>query len=284
MIGGWSGTRRNQGFTLIELLVAVAVIALLAMLIFPVAHGVMQSSRAAVCVSNLRTLGSALHAYIAENNGRFPPSRARVGADAGGNPVAQHHWIYSHYYGRSPASSAEGLRPIRYFSGPEPSEVEMGKPGKHYKDAGIFWCPADNNSELRPLKFAASSYGSNDYNIGDETAFSTDALTGASKRDPSNYTPSHSRLIAVRHPSQIIFAIDHVNPTHVMRQTPLAATTDWPFPSNSPKGPPANTPHVAFERHNGKANALFLDGSVRALTYEDLVGTKLKYLDPALQQ
>lgn len=266
-----------------ELLVTVAMVALLAVLLFSVVHGVMQSFRAAVCVSNLRTLGSALHAYIAENNGRFPPSRARVGADAGGKPVAQHHWIYSHYYGRSPAPSVEGLHPIRYFPGPEPSEVEMRKPGKHYKDAGIFWCPADNDPELRPLKFAAHSYGSNDYNIGDDTAFSTDALTGVSKGESSDYTPSHSRMAAVQRPGQIIYAIDHVNPAHAMRQTPFASAS-WPLSSGSPKEPPANTPHVAFERHGGKANALFLDGSVRALTYEDLVGTESKYLNPALQQ
>ncbi len=275
--------RYYKGATLTELLVVVTVIGLLVAILFPVTHSILQTSRAAACVSNLHTLGNALQTYIAENNGRFPPSRNRAGNDGNGNAVGQDHWIYSAYYGGAATASSEGLKPIQYFPGPEPNGGEMRKPGKQYKDAGIFWCPADNKPALRPMMFAASSYTGNEYYIGGETAFFTNAVTGKPKEEPSDYKPSRSRLLAVPRPSEILYAIDHVDLNHVMFQSPISAAT-WPLTPGSSKDPSGHSIRVAFDRHAGKANALFLDGSVRALAFTDLVGTSVKYLDPALQQ
>lgn len=271
--------QRPRGFTLLELLVAVAIVAILAALLLPTVNSMVSASKAAACVSNLRTLGAALQTYIAENDGRFPPSRDRKGNDGNGKPAGQNHWIFSHYYGRMASPSTEGLAPITYFSGPEPSALNV----KRYQDAGIFWCPADNDPEKRPVNYAANSYTDNAYYIGGETAFSTDAVTGTPK--PNNdYIPSHSRLSAVPRPGQILYAIDHINPSHIMRQSPITHQS-WPLMAKTAsKERPPNTTGVAFERHGGKANALFLDGSVRTLTFEDLAGTGARYLDPAKQQ
>ncbi len=65
-------TRRNP-FTLIELLVVISIMAVLAALLLPVLAQSRESARRAVCIGNERQIGLALHMYIDDFNGRFPP-------------------------------------------------------------------------------------------------------------------------------------------------------------------------------------------------------------------
>lgn len=63
---------RRRGFTLIELLVVVALIVILAGLLFPVFAQVRAKVRQAACVSNLKQLGSALLMYVQDYDETFP--------------------------------------------------------------------------------------------------------------------------------------------------------------------------------------------------------------------
>jgi prepilin-type N-terminal cleavage/methylation domain-containing protein/prepilin-type processing-associated H-X9-DG protein len=58
---------RFRGFTLVELLVVIAVIALLAALLFPVFHSARQQARATVCQAHIRQLAIEFHQYEAEH-------------------------------------------------------------------------------------------------------------------------------------------------------------------------------------------------------------------------
>lgn len=275
-----------RGFTLLEIFVAIVIVTILAALLVPMAKKMFDASAMTACASNLRTLGQALHVYIADNDGRFPPSRERQVANpndpeatAGGD-----HWIFSPYYD-GVGNPGDGYRPVPFFSGPKPTKAYLEQQGRTYKDAGIFWCPADKDRSLRPLEWASMSYGVNGSNIGGESGYPTDPH-GGSKPSPKygEYVPSHGRLAAVKNPGEIIFAMDYVAPKAGSRQD-VIRVGNWPFRSGSQASGPS-TPdetHVAFERHHGKANALFLDGSVRTLTFEDIAGTGNKFLDPALQ-
>jgi len=59
-----------QAFTLVELLVVIAIIALLAALLLPALARAKESGRKAVCLSNLRQIGLAIHGYAQDNDGQ----------------------------------------------------------------------------------------------------------------------------------------------------------------------------------------------------------------------
>jgi prepilin-type processing-associated H-X9-DG protein len=60
------------GFTLIELLVIIAIITLLAGLLFPVFARAREKARQATCASNLRQIGLAVFQYAQDSDGVFP--------------------------------------------------------------------------------------------------------------------------------------------------------------------------------------------------------------------
>jgi prepilin-type N-terminal cleavage/methylation domain-containing protein/prepilin-type processing-associated H-X9-DG protein len=67
-----SSIQQRRAFTLIELLIVVAIIAVLAALLLPSLQNAKESSRAAVCMNNLRTLYLAASLYADDYNDRFP--------------------------------------------------------------------------------------------------------------------------------------------------------------------------------------------------------------------
>jgi prepilin-type N-terminal cleavage/methylation domain-containing protein/prepilin-type processing-associated H-X9-DG protein len=62
----------RRAFTLIELLVVIVLIAVLATLTGVVADRYIEAGRATSCMNNLRTLGTALNLYLADNNATMP--------------------------------------------------------------------------------------------------------------------------------------------------------------------------------------------------------------------
>jgi prepilin-type N-terminal cleavage/methylation domain-containing protein len=64
--------KARRGFTLIELLVVIAIIAVLAALLLPALASARERGRRAACLSNLRQIGVAIHAYTADFDGDIP--------------------------------------------------------------------------------------------------------------------------------------------------------------------------------------------------------------------
>lgn len=62
----------RHGFTLIELLVVVAIVALLAAILFPVFGRARETARRASCQSNLRQISLSTVQYAQDNDGRMP--------------------------------------------------------------------------------------------------------------------------------------------------------------------------------------------------------------------
>ncbi|MBE7157561.1 MAG: prepilin-type N-terminal cleavage/methylation domain-containing protein, partial [Rhodospirillales bacterium] len=73
-VGMFRRTRRRAGaaFTLAELLVVIAVVGVLAGLLFTALSKVQARGRATQCVANLRQWGVALNLYANDNDGNYP--------------------------------------------------------------------------------------------------------------------------------------------------------------------------------------------------------------------
>ena len=69
---GTTPIRPDSAFTLIELLVVIAVLTLLMALLFPALQGAKKRGQAVVCQSKLRQLGLIFSLYSNENNSRAP--------------------------------------------------------------------------------------------------------------------------------------------------------------------------------------------------------------------
>ena len=63
---------REDGFTIIEMLVVLAIISVLAALLFPIFLTVQGKARQTACLSNLRQIGLGVSMYIQDNDGRYP--------------------------------------------------------------------------------------------------------------------------------------------------------------------------------------------------------------------
>ena len=64
--------RKTTGFTLIEMLIALAIIAIIAAILFPVFAGVRERGRRTMCQSNLKQLALAMQQYVQDNEGQYP--------------------------------------------------------------------------------------------------------------------------------------------------------------------------------------------------------------------
>ena len=74
---------RNLAFTLIELLTVIAVIAILAAILIPVAGNVRQKADEATCLNNLRQIGAGIGLYQSDHKGAFPAVVERWGSAVG---------------------------------------------------------------------------------------------------------------------------------------------------------------------------------------------------------
>jgi len=79
--------RQSRGFTLIELLVGIAIIAILAAILFPVFARAREKARQTSCLSNVKQLGLTLMMYVSDYDEMFPAAY-----DYASTPTSSRFW------------------------------------------------------------------------------------------------------------------------------------------------------------------------------------------------
>lgn len=123
--------RISDAFTLIELLVVMAILALLAAILFPAFSAAREQARSIQCLSNCRQLGVAVAMYTSDHDETYPcscPAAMQMGNDS------SQKWT-------------DTVQP-------------------YVRSAAVFRCPDDVSGAWRdPMNPRASSYGLNGYLI-----------------------------------------------------------------------------------------------------------------------
>jgi len=118
-------------FTLIELLTVVAVIGILAALLFPAIQGAKETGRCTTCLNNVRALGAGCLLYAVDHDATLP--NPNWGATSDG-------WLYN---GRSNAKLGVPFNAAAIAVAGE-SRYPTGQIWPYVGNVNVYWCPDDN--------------------------------------------------------------------------------------------------------------------------------------------
>jgi prepilin-type N-terminal cleavage/methylation domain-containing protein/prepilin-type processing-associated H-X9-DG protein len=243
---------KRRGFTLIELLVVVAIIAILAAILFPVFAQAREKARQTTCQSNLQQIGKALAMYASDFDERLCPTRTtgQIGV------INSYEWIRTGTWDH------------------------LVQP--YIKNAKVFQCPSWDVTAPTPGSLAFEewplTYGMN-YRLGQ---FSPTVLNDAPLLWFDSITISQ-----VRRPADTIHVVDNA---FVLNSNAMPLHNEdprlWVTKSRSwnpegfvrfPQDPPGNyslyrdDPWHPAPIHNDQTDVLFLDGHVKSVRTELLV-------------
>lgn len=169
------------GFTLLELLVVLAIIAVVAGILFPVLAQAQRAALKATCQSNLRQIGLAFSLYLTDYAECFPNT---------GDPYL---WMGRRW--RWPLQPYLALAQRRDPAG-DPNLSAGGGPG-------ILLCPADAQA-LQQWDGTSYGYSAAFYHTPDQIA----AMTTVDLYSPSSPPPVTQRIEAVSYPAQKAMCAD----------------------------------------------------------------------------
>lgn len=217
-------------FTLIELLTVIAIIGILAAILIPVVGRVRESGRAAVCASNLRQVGTAIHVWSDENGGRLLPLTMRRNAENGLSRDFFWHQEFIPYAMDLNMAGARGSNQRFSFEA-------VGQDT-------IFVCPSAYNLHGANTVLArpAFTYSMSEYTNGGTDKFGATML-------------SNRQLTDVQSSSQAAIFFDG-----------RRAGAGWWVTGSSPDANPLNP--IDFV-HSGGVNVLYVDGHVGRVRQED---------------
>lgn len=143
--------RKNAGFTLVELLVVIGIIAVLAVIAFPIILKLQNRNLDVMAVNNIRQVGTALFSHSAENNGYFPTARGTLGytqdlSDPEKLPWQQQLDPYIGFFDAQTTTGLEGPRKI--FHLPERAGYSRRGLNGYFLGSHASWAAAADSGEV----------------------------------------------------------------------------------------------------------------------------------------
>jgi prepilin-type processing-associated H-X9-DG protein/prepilin-type N-terminal cleavage/methylation domain-containing protein len=272
-----AGCRTRGAFTLIELLVVIGIIAVLLALFLPAVMAARDAVKTTQCQSNLRQLGLAIMQYR-DQAGAYPQYRAEYPpiTNAYGVNRPRWQWIMASFMG----GWAQNPDVLAAAGNADPTYTNVPLDNK------LLLCPAMDSSSSFTYSIRNGSYGYNFGYLGNNRTFVDGDNTTPTLRYPITSVKEASRTIAFGDSRG--GAIPHgghsmtLDPPHmVVRGDNLIVNSPYwlqaPFngaglPGVNPYGPDEGTADQpipfspAEARHGGRANVVFLDAHVEALS------------------
>lgn len=229
----------GRAFSLSELLVVVVIISALMALSIPAVQDILKTARSTQCLSNLRSIASAVLTYASDNDGHFP---SYISASNGQSWSQYRSWDYM-------------IKPYLGLPSDQPNK--------------LFKCPADPRPYAKGNNYART-YSLNAYYSG--TGGWPPAGCGLISIDVSGGVPTATRTLAqVSHPSKCIMLSEWCSDTtgkaidNYQNQLAYSGLTSiWIWKGQLPVLSNGKT------IHNPTINYAFVDGHAEALLLSDV--------------
>ncbi len=243
---------RRRGFTLIELLVVIAIIAVLAALLLPALSRAKEAAKSIACVSNLRQQGIAFRLFADDHDGTVPPSAAYPFPEG----LGQYLW--------PPYAKVIGNPSAYGYTGYEGQGIQYINLPKGINYCPLFVCPAVRNpagDNADPLGNAPNSaYMS--YGIGMWTTCYY-GFTSPGQVDMSTFSDLAPFIVVNPGAPEFYLSRRFLDGTVVDPASGTVGASQFCLVADSyVYWYGGVTPRY---RHNGRLNALMLDGSVRSV-------------------
>jgi prepilin-type processing-associated H-X9-DG protein/prepilin-type N-terminal cleavage/methylation domain-containing protein len=241
--------RARSAFTLVEVLVVIAIIAVLVALILPAVQQAREAARRIDCLSHLRQIGLAVHSYYDANKGTFflhHPFDADVISNSGAaDSFAEIYW-------------EDKLMP--YIGSTQESDDSVANQGIMTATSQLYRCPSDTSVPKPYIGDDGKPDG-----IEQRTSYTMNSLLSHKSRRYGFWTlPRFS---------------SEVGTSSFLCFSERDATAFMPPFDNDPRqddydiwlGTGIIQPWIAWRRHNGAANYLYLDGHAKAMDWAGAV-------------